>query len=373
MDNKRPTWAEIDLKAVHYNLMKIREAVAPARVMAIVKANAYGHGVLEVTKACLQEGVEHLGVATLDEALVIRRAGIAVPILILGPILKEHAQIAVDWNLRITVFDFSLAKALSEAAIKSSKSAYAHIKIDTGMGRLGFFPGREAVEQIVDISRLPGLKLEGIFTHFANADNEDKSYADKQLQLFNNVLKEIEQQDVDIPLKHCSNSAALIDLKEARFNMVRAGIVLYGLYPSPFVDKDLLPIIPVMTVKSEISFLKRMGPGATVSYGRTYQCNRDTLVATVPIGYADGYSRLLSNKAFAMIRGKRVPLIGVVCMDQCMFDVTEVEGVSEGDQVILFGKPEDKVTADELAQIEGTINYEIVCAVSSRVPRIYIS
>lgn len=372
MDNKRPTWAEIDLKAIHYNLQKIREAAAPAGVMAIVKADAYGHGVLEITRACLQEGVEHLGVATLDEALAIRRAGIAVPILILGPVLEEHAHIAVDWNLRISVFNFSMAKALSDAAIKSSKSAYVHIKIDTGMGRLGFIPGAETLEQIVKIDGLPGIKLEGIFTHFADADAEDKNFAYRQLDLFNRLIGEIENRNVCIPLKHCSNSAALMDLKNARFNMVRAGIIMYGMYPSEFVDKNKLHIIPAMTLKSRISFLKKLAAGETVSYGRTYQCSKETLVATVPIGYADGYSRLLSNKSFAVVRGKRVPLIGTVCMDHCMFDVTEIEGVSEGDQVILFGKPEDHVTADELAQIEGTINYEIVCSVSSRVPRIYI-
>lgn len=371
MDNKRPTWAEIDLKAIHHNLKKIREAVAPAHMMAVVKANAYGHGVYEITKACLQEGVENLGVASLDEALAIRRSGVAVPILILGPLETEYAQIAVDWNLRTTVFNFSLAKALSAAAIKSSKFAYVHIKIDTGMGRLGFFPDAEAVEQIIAISSLPGIKVEGIFTHFASAEIEDKSKALQQLQSFNNLIGDLEKQGIYIPIKHSANSAALIDLPAARFNMVRAGIILYGLYPSPYVRQDLLPVIPAMTLKSRISFLKQLPASATVSYGCTWQCERDTLVATVPIGYADGYSRLLSNQAFGAVRGQRVPLIGTVCMDQCMFDVTDVQGVSEGDEIILFGKPEDMVTADDLAEAAGTINYEVVCAVSSRVPRIY--
>ncbi len=373
MDNKRPTWAEIDLKAIHYNLHRIREAAAPASVMAVVKANAYGHGVYEITKACMQEGVEHLGVATLDEALEIRRDGVAVPILVLGPLDPEYAQTAIDWNLRITVFNVTLERALSDAAIKSYKSAYIHIKIDTGMGRLGFPPNQETVEQIVQISRMPGIKLEGIFTHFASADEVDKSKTLRQLELFNHLTAELEKQGVTFPIKHCSNSAALIELPEARFNMVRAGIILYGLYPSPYVRKDLLKVIPAMTLKSRISFLKQLKTGDTVSYGCTWQCVQDTLVATVPIGYADGYSRLLSNQAFGAVRGQRVPLIGTICMDQCMFDVTNVEGVREGDEIILFGRPEDLVTADELAEIKGTINYEIVCAVGSRVPRIYIS
>lgn len=372
MDNKRPTWAEIDLKAIRHNLQNIREAAAPARVMAIVKANAYGHGVLEVTRACLQEGVEHLGVATLEEALAIRRAGIAVPILVLGPILKEYIHLALEWNVRVTVFDFPLAKALSEAAIKSSKSGFVHIKIDTGMGRLGFTPDQETVDQIVRIAALPGIKLEGIYTHLADADAQDKGFARRQLQIFNRLLEEIENKNINIALKHCSNSAALADLSEAGFNMVRAGIMIYGLYPSAFVDRSRVQVIPAMTLKSRICFLKILKAGQTVSYGRTYQCQRDTVVATIPIGYADGYSRILSNRAFAAVRGRRVPQIGAICMDQCMFDVTEIEGVSEGDEIILFGKPGEQVTADELALLQDTINYEIVCSVGARVPRIYI-
>lgn len=289
----------------------------------------------------------------------------------MGPLGAEYAQAAVDWNLRMTVFNSSLARTLSAAAIRSSKFANIHIKIDTGMGRLGFAPDEGAIEEIINISRLPGIKLEGIFTHFASADGVDKSSTLKQIRLFNRLIRELEIQGINIPLKHCSNSAALIDLPEARFNMVRAGIVLYGLYPSPYVSRDL-QLTPAMTLKSRISFLKQLEAGATVSYGSTWQSERDTMVATVPIGYADGYSRLLSNRAYGVVGGQRVPLIGAVCMDQCMFDVTDVAKVKEGDEIILFGKPQDLVTADELAEIEGTINYEIVCAVGSRVPRIYI-
>ena len=371
MDNKRTTWAEIDLKAIHDNLQKIKQAAAPARVMAVVKANAYGHGVHEITRACLQEGVDNLGVASLDEAMAIRRDGAAVPILILGPWGAQDAQTAVEWSFHMTVFNSRLARALSDAAIKSSKSAHVHIKIDTGMGRLGFPPDEETIGEIINISRLPGIKLEGIFTHFASADSTDKNSSLKQLRIFNELTAELEERGINIPLKHCSNSAGLINLPEARFNMIRAGIILYGLYPSPDVSRAL-QVTPAMTLKSRISFLKQLKAGTAVSYGGTWQCERDTMVATVPIGYADGYSRLLSNRAFGVVRGQRVPLIGTVCMDQCMFDVTDAAEIREGDEIILFGKPEDLVTADELAEIEGTINYEVVCAVGSRVPRIYI-
>lgn len=271
----------------------------------------------------------------------------------------------------MTVFNSALARALSDAAIKSSKSAHIHIKIDTGMGRLGFSPDEETIEEIINISRLPGIKLEGIFTHFASADQMDKSSSLKQLNLFNDLVGELERRGINFPLKHCSNSAGLINLPEARFNMIRAGIILYGLYPAPHISRTL-QVIPAMTLKSRIGFLKQLKAGTAVSYGGTWQCERDTMVATVPIGYADGYSRLLSNRAFGVVRGQRVPLIGTVCMDQCMFDVTDAAAIREGDEIILFGKPEDLVTADELAEIEGTINYEVVCAVGSRVPRIYI-
>lgn len=372
MDNKRPTWAEIDLGALRHNIRKIREAAGKAKIMAVVKANAYGHGMLEVCKVCLEEKVEYFGVASLDEALSLRRENVKTPLLILGFVPPCYADIVVENGITSTIFNWQAAKALSEAAVKRGEKARIHLKIDTGMGRLGFLPDDSSIEIIEKIANLPAIFIEGIFTHFATADAEDKTFVYEQLARFNQFVAEIENRGIKIPLRHCSNSAALIDIPEARFDMVRAGIILYGLYPSRQVNHDKLKVIPVMRLKSRISFLKELPPGYTVSYGRTYCCTKPTKVATVPIGYADGYSRLLSNKVWAMVRGVKVPLIGTVCMDQCMFDVSEVEGVKEGDEVILFGREEDGITADDLASIIGTINYEVVSCIGPRVPRVYI-
>ncbi|MEN6349611.1 MAG: alanine racemase [Syntrophomonas sp.] len=371
MDNIRPTWAEIDLTALQQNLTNIKKAAAPAKVMAIVKANAYGHGILEISQVCIQQGVDFLGVATLEEALKLRESGVEAPILVLGYIPGEYAQTIIKNDIRPTVFNWTFAQDLSRAAIKLGREAKLHIKIDTGMGRLGFSPNDDSRCTIEEIAALPGVGVEGIFTHLSEADGPDKEFSRQQLALFSGLVSILEKNGLSIALKHCSNSAALMDIPEARFDMVRAGIILYGTYPSRHVQRNRLVITPVMTLKSRISYLKTLETGHPVSYGRTYHCEKPTLVATVPLGYADGYSRLLSNRAWAVVRGQKVKLIGTVCMDQCMFDVSGVDGVKEGDEVILFGRSEDGVTADNLAEIIGTINYEVLCAVSSRVPRIY--
>ncbi len=372
MDNRRPTWAEINLAAIKHNLACIQKAARPAKVMAVVKANAYGHGILEVCEVCRQQNIDFLGVASLDEAMTIREAGVDLPILVLGYTPKEFASTVVKEGIRVTVFENSLAYELDRAAEEIGKPALVHIKIDTGMGRLGFPVNKETIKHLNTLAKLPGLKLEGIFTHFAVADWPDKAFTMEQLKLFEQLLADLADQGLSFGLQHCSNSAALMQIPEARFNMVRAGIAMYGLYPDPGLHPPGFELIPAMQLKSRVSFVKSLPPGHTISYGRTYSCSRETRVATVPIGYADGYSRLLSNKSWAVIRNQRVPLLGTVCMDQCMFDVSEVNGVQEGDEVLLFGRPENGITADDIASIIGTINYEVVCAVSSRVPRIYV-
>lgn len=372
MDNRRPTWAEINLAAIKHNLTCIQKAVKPAKVMAVVKANGYGHGVLEVCEVCRQQGIDFLGVASLDEAVSVKEAGVDLPILVIGYTPREYVSTAVEEGIRVTVFESSLAYDLDRAAKKIGKPALVHVKIDTGMGRLGYSASPETVAEVTKISRLPGLELEGIFTHFATADCPDKAYAMEQLEMFRKLVDDLARRGVAFALRHCSNSAALMEIPEARFDMVRAGIAIYGLYPDPNSRPPGFDIIPAMQLKSRVGFVKTLPAGHSVSYGRTYSCTKETRVATVPIGYADGYSRLLSNKSWAVIRNQRVPLIGTVCMDQCMFDVSEVDGVREGDEVLLFGRPENGVTADDLAEIIGTINYEVVCAVSSRVPRIYV-
>ncbi|QGT98741.1 Alanine racemase [Candidatus Syntrophocurvum alkaliphilum] len=373
MDNLKLTWVEIDLSAIRHNINEVKSLLKPeTKLMVIVKANAYGHGMLEVTRICLEEGVDYLGVASLDEALTLRKEGIKSPILVLGYIPNGTAETIIDNNIIPSVFTISLAEELSKVAVSKGKEVNVHLKVDTGMGRLGIVVESRASELVERVNLLPGVNIEGIFTHFAVADAKDKTYTKKQIEVFNEFLKNLEEKGIHIPIKHSSNSAAIMDLPEAHYDMVRAGIVTYGLYPSDEVDRKKIDLIPAMTLKSKVSFVKTLSKGSSVSYGRTFIASKNTVVATVPIGYADGYTRLLSNKIWASIKGKKVPLIGNVCMDQCMFDVTGVDGIKDGEEIILFGKPEFGITADDIADTLGTINYEIVSAISSRVPRLYI-
>lgn len=369
----RPTWAEIDLGAITHNIRELKRCLTgTARLMPIIKANAYGHGIVEVARVCIKEGAEFLGVAMLDEALWLRESGIEnAHILILGYTPEEEISQAVNQGFRVTIFNYRGAEAVSRAACRSGKTGYIHLKLDTGMGRLGFYPDERSLSVIEEIFHLPGVKVEGIFTHFAVADIPDKSYTCWQLGRFNDFIAQLEAKGLNISLKHAANSAALMDIPAAHLNLVRAGISIYGLQPSDEIVNRDVKLIPAMRLLSKIVMLKEVPPGYAISYGCTYVTSRNTLVATVPIGYADGYTRLLSNKVHAVVRGQRVPGIGRICMDQCMFDVSGVEGVEEGDEVILFGRPEDGITADELARVLGTINYEIVCMVGPRVPRIY--
>jgi alanine racemase len=372
MDNCLISWAEIDLRAIRNNITAIKNLLSPStRLMAVVKANAYGHGMIQVAEACLQEGANYLAVATPKEAVTLREAGITAPILVLGYIPEEYAGILVKNRIEAAVFNLSTAQALSRAAVEFSSEARLHLKIDTGMGRIGFRPDASSLKAIKDMGNLPGIILQGIFSHLATADHADKSYAWHQVEVFKKFTGELEKFGVSIPLRHIANSAAIMEMPEAQFDMVRSGITTYGLYPSDEVDKDIIKLIPAMRLKSRISYVKTIPPGQSVSYGRTYISKQETRVATVSIGYADGYSRLLSNRAWATIRGIKVPLIGTVCMDQCMFDISGIDNVHEGDEIVLFGRPEDGVTADDLAEVIGTINYEIVCSPSSRVERIY--
>lgn len=371
MDNHRPTWAEIDLAAIKHNLDEIKRAAGHARIMAIVKANAYGHGMLEVSRICHQEKVDFFGVASLDEALTLKQVSEDIPILVLGYIPPSDAITVVAEDIRPCIFTMESAVVMSQAAMRLNRLVHLHIKLDTGMGRIGFLPDNNSLNLLQEMATLPGVKIEGIFTHLAEADLEDSSFTREQIKTFTGFISQLEERGVHIPLKHCSNSAALINFPEAHFDMVRAGILLYGLFPSPQTKLGKIDVIPAMTLKSRVSYVKKLPAGHSISYNRTYYCGQDTWVATVPIGYADGYSRLLSNRTQALINGKIVPLVGNVCMDMCMFDVSGVGEVKEGDEVILFGRSEDGVTADDLALAMGTINYEVVSSLGARVPRIY--
>jgi alanine racemase len=374
LEDIRPTWAEIDLDNLAHNMREVRRIVEEdISVMAVVKANAYGHGSIETSKVFLENGACYLAVATLGEAIELRRAGISAPILILGYVKNSQHHIAVEEDITETIYNMESAKCLSDAAEKLKRKAKVHIKIDSGMGRIGFRPDEKSIEEIVHICRLPNLEVEGIFTHFAKADELDKTFTIEQYEKFQWTIKELENRGLNIPIKHASNSAAIIDLPEYNLNMVRGGIMLYGLYPSDEVIKEKVKLKPAMTLKAEISNIKVVPKGTGISYGQIFVTERESKIATIPIGYADGFTRLLTSKAEVAIKGQRVPVVGKICMDQSMVDVTDVENVSLGDEVILFGDGSFGVPhIDEVAEILGTISYEVLCMVGRRVPRVYI-
>jgi alanine racemase len=370
----RPAWAEISLANVAHNMQELRRVTQKnARMMAVVKAHAYGHGAVPVSRTALANGADYLGVAIVAEAQELRIAGIDAPILVLGYTPPEQAPEAIELNLAQTVYTMEAAEAISMAAVKLRKKAKIHIKIDTGMGRLGFLTDLKTPSEILKIAGLPGLDIEGLFTHFAVADAREKSFTREQYEKFLEVSSEIEKFGLEIPIKHAANSAAIIDLPDMHLDMVRAGVSIYGLYPSEEVMKDKIDLKPALSLKARVSYVKKVKAGTGVSYGRTFITDRDTTIATIPVGYADGYTRLLSHKAMVIIRGQKVPVLGTVCMDQFMVDVTAVPDVKIGDEVVLIGQQGGQsITADELARLIGTINYEIVCMISDRVPRIYV-
>lgn len=371
MDSDRPVWAEIDLQAIRHNLGQVKNKTQ-AKIMAIVKANAYGHGAYQVAKTVLEAGADRLGVALLAEALELREQGIKAPVMILGYTPQEYAGTVVENEIIQTVFSSNQAQALAQAARKLNKEAVIHLKIDTGMSRIGF--PWDKPEEIARIADIEGLNIEGAFTHFAVSDIKDKSFTRLQLERFLSCTDELARLGLDIKIKHAANSAAIIDMPEAHLDMVRPGIMLYGLAPSQEVDLASVDLQPAMTLKAKVALVKQITAGTTVSYGRTYTARKNTEIATLPLGYADGYSRLFSNKACVMVKGIKAPVVGRVCMDQCMIDVSNVPDVQENDEVVLFGRDAYGILAvDELAHILDTINYEIVCMVSYRIPRIYIN
>lgn len=370
---RRPAWAEIDLDALAHNVREIRRIIDPrAQIMAVVKANGYGHGVEPVSRTALRNGADWLGVALLQEAILLREKGINAPVVILGYTPDEDVEEVVAHDIGQTIFTWEGALAMAAAARRLGKTAKIHIKIDTGMGRIGFPPDKETVETVFRIAHLPGVEVEGIYTHFAAADETDKSYTEEQFGRFIWLLKQLAARGVYIRWRHCANSAALLDLQYTHLDLVRPGIVIYGLFPSAEVRHDTVRLVPVMSLKARVAFVKDVPTGASISYGRTYVAEKPKRIATIPLGYADGYSRLLSNKGEVLIKGHRAPVVGRVCMDQLMVDVTHIPGVIQGDEVVLLGRQGDEViTAEEIAARLGTINYEIVCMISERVPRLY--
>jgi alanine racemase len=367
-------WAEIDLDAIAHNTREIRKLTGSGvEIMGVVKADAYGHGVLEVVRTLLDNGVTQLAVSMLDEAIQIRHMGIDVPILVLSYTDPARADEIIENRVTQTVFSLDLAQALSAAAVRLGKSAKIHVKVDTGMIRVGFMPGHKAVRNIIEIGKMPGVILDGIFTHFASADESDSSYTKMQFERFLNLCGELAQAGIHIPVKHVCNSAATLQYPEMHLDMVRPGIILYGLCPSKEVSGKM-DLRPAMTLKANVIFVKDVDRDVCVSYGRTFRTARKSRIATVPIGYADGYTRLMSNKGRMLINGEFAPVIGRVCMDQCMLDVTDLEReVHVGDEVVIFGKQNGAcISVDEIADQVGTINYELVCIIGKRIPRVYL-
>lgn len=370
----RPVWAEIDLAAIANNIKEIRRLVSrPTQIMAIVKANAYGHGAVEVSRVALEHGASWLGVAIFEEAEELRQAGIQAPILILGYSPADEAEAIVSLGLSQAVWTRGQAEALSRAAVKLGRPAKIHIKLDTGMGRIGFLPTAEAVKEIERIASLPGIAIEGTFTHFSSADDEDKTFTQEQLQRFYQMLEAIQSRGVEVGLRHVASSAAILTMPETHLDLVRLGVSLYGHFPGPATRRNDINLLPAMSFKTQIVHLKELPAGWPVSYGRTYYTSKPTRVATLPVGYADGYFRSFSNCGEVIIRGRRCPVIGRVCMDQIMVDATSCPQARVGDEAVLFGRQGKTVlSTEELAERIGTISYELLCAVGRRVPRRYV-
>lgn len=368
--------ADINLDAVLFNFEQMYKNIPEGtKIMAVVKTDAYGHGAVPIAK--FLEPYEFLwgfATATVDEAVELRKSGIQKPILILGYTFPECYSHIVKYDIRQTVFTLDMAKALSEEAVRQNKKANIHVKLDTGMGRIGYQSKEEAVHDTVCMKNLPMIEMEGVFTHFANADTESPEFTLNQIRKFHDMTKAMEEAGVHFTLKHCANSAGIIEFSEEyQFDLVRAGIISYGMWPSNEVKKDVVNLKPILSLKSHVVYVKEIEPGTPVSYGSTWISKEKRKIATVPIGYGDGYPRSLSNKGYVLIKGYKVPIVGRICMDQLMVDVTDVpEEVRTGDRVTLIGQDGGiTITAEELGDLSGRFNYELMCDLGNRIPRIY--
>lgn len=368
------TNVSVDLTAVRHNLLQLKSNLPEGvKLMAVVKTDGYGHGAFAIAKYT-QDIIDGYAVATAEEALSLRRHNIIDKmILILGVVTEAFYEELIKAEIRIPVFDIETVDKLNNIACRIGKKAVVHVKVDTGMSRIGIRSREEVIDFVEYINNLPGIYMEGIFTHFAKADNKDKSATKVQYDKFTALLSELEVKNINIPIRHCANSAATIDLPEYALDMVRAGIALYGLAPSGDVDITKLGIKPVMSWYSHVAYIKKLEAGCPISYDGTFVTEKDTVVATIPVGYGDGYPRAVSNKGYVLIRGKRAPILGRICMDQFMVDVTDIEGVSVKDEVVLIGSAgEECITVDDIADIaKSTFNYEIICNINKRVARLY--
>lgn len=370
--NSLRTYAKVDLSAIVHNICEVKKRIPKdVMVMAVIKADGYGHGAVEAGTA-LRNIVDYFGVATIEEAIELRRANLLLPILILGYTMHGKYEEVVKYDITQTIYSFADAVLLSQEAVKQGKSVKVHIALDTGMTRIGFMPEESAVAEIQQIAGLAGIEIEGIFTHMSCADEKDKTYAEKQMQQFDNILAVLEKNGVEIPVKHICNSAGIMEFDDHRFDMVRSGIITYGLYPSEEVKKERLDLKPAISWYAHVTHVKTAPAGAGVSYGATYVTEKPTRIATIGLGYADGYFRSLSNKGYVLIRGQKAPIIGRICMDQFMVDVSEIADVAVEDVVTLIGRDGDQyISVEEIADLAGSFNYEFVCDIGKRVPRVY--
>ena len=370
LDRYLRTFAEIDIDAMYHNLDEIKKQVdGKAMICAVVKADGYGHGAVTVAEL-LADKVDFFAVASADEAMELRNSGIKNNILVLSYTHSDDYEELITNNVRLTVFNKNRARKISEIAKKLGKTAKLHIAIDTGMTRIGFFPTKESAEEIKEISTLPNIELEGIFSHYACADMEDKSVSDKQTKLFRNFISDCKKEGIHFPIQHICNSAGISEFNE-HFDMVRMGIALYGMYPSDEVDKDRISLMPAMTYKSHIISIKDVEPDTGISYGHTYTTTEKRRIATVSAGYADGYPRALSGCGRVIVNGSYAPIVGRVCMDMFMIDVTDIE-CEITDEVILFGSDGKlSVSVEEIGEKSMSFNYEVICGVSRRIPRVY--
>ncbi|MGA9347788.1 MAG: alanine racemase [Anaerolineae bacterium] len=368
----KPNWVEIDLDAIAHNCREIKNWIGErTELAAVIKGNAYGHGIVMVAKTALENGATRFAAARVDEGVVLRQVGIDVPVLVLGYVPAEEMETVVKWRITPPIMHWHTAKAVSEISSAQGVVTPVHVKVDTGMGRFGLLPD-EVVDFVKRLIELPGIRLEGLYTQFAVADEADKTYTYKQWDVYKKVLKDLEEAGIQIPIRHVCNSAATLNFPEMHLEMVRCGTAIYGHYPSP-VTNHSIPLRPAMTLKSRVGRIRTLPPGSSIGYGCTYTTTRPTTVALVPIGFGDGLSRNLSNKGSVLIRGKRAPIVGRVCMDQCIVDVSGIPEVQQDDEVVLFGRQNGaEITAEEIASLMDSINYVVLEAVAARVPRVYI-
>ena len=368
----RPTFAEIDLRAIADNLKQVKQKVAPAKVMAVVKSDAYGHGLQAVSELAVANGASYLGVALVEEGRRLRSLGISCPVLVFGGFFEHQIEDFLRFGLDLTLFDLASAVILSQRAGQAGKLARVHIKVDTGMGRVGVH-WREASAFVAKVAELRHVEIVALYTHLASSDEKDSTYARLQLDRFRAVVAKIEKQGLEIPIKHVANSGAILSLAHAHFDMVRLGVSMYGYYPSAEASRTIA-LKPAMVLKSRVIFKKEVDKDTYISYNRTHRTTRRTVIATVPIGYGDGYNRLLSNRGHVLIRGLRLPVVGLVCMDQIMVDLGPDSTVEIGDEVVLLGpQGNDEISMDELCKKLDTIPYEISCRISERVARVHIN